>query len=250
MTSPLIIVVGADKGGVGKTTVTRALHSWMDTPAMAQLPRPRVLDGQYPRGDLASFCPGAAIVNVTDITDQMQIFDTLDGVTIIDIPAGQLGLMLRACDEARLLEDVKAGALRMALLHVLGPSLSSLDEIGEATAMLGTAARHFIVKNYINETKFFEWDTSSQYAATLRALSPVTIEIPHLATEAAEAVQQAKMPFIDFCRADNGPDGRPRSRTLRGHVARWLDRSWAGFDRVGLGTLIAETFAQPAPKPE
>lgn len=246
MTSPLIIIVGADKGGVGKTTVTRALRSWMDTPSMQHLQRPRVLDGQYPRGDLIQFCPGAEIVNVTDIADQMRIFDTLEGVTVIDIPAGQLGLMLRACDEARLLEDVKAGTLRMALLHVLGPSLSSMDEIGEATSMLGTAARHFIVKNYINETKFFEWDTSSQYAAALRALSNVTIEVPHLATEAAEAVQQATMPFVDFCRPGVGPDGKERSRTLRGHVAKWLERTWAGFDHVGLGGLIEETFEKPS----
>jgi hypothetical protein len=242
MTSPLIIVVGADKGGVGKTTVTRALRAWLETPAFAELPRPRMLDGQFPRGDLVNFCPGAAIINVTDISDQMRIFDVLEGVTIIDIPAGQLGFMLRACDEASLLEDVRSGALRLALLHVLGPSISSLDEIAEATDLLGAAARHFIVKNYINETKFFEWDAASRYAATLRALAGVTIEIPHLATEAAEAVQQAKLPFVDFCRPGTDADGKPRSRTLRGHTAKWLDRTWASFERVGLGTMIRETF--------
>jgi hypothetical protein len=156
-------------------------------------------------------------------------------VTIVDIPAGLLGYTLKACDEARLLDDVKSGALRMALLHVLGPSISSLDEIGDALALLGTSAKHLIVKNHINETEFFEWDKDSQYAQSLRALADVTIEVPHLDTTSNEAVQQAKTSFIGFA-------GGTASRTLRGRVAKWLDRTWIGFDKVGLGKMIEETF--------
>src|SRR5260370_5966750 len=136
MNTPLVIIIGADKGGVGKTHVCRSLRDYMETPKLKAFPRPRLLDGQFPRGDMAQFCPGAEIINITDISDQMKVFDTLSGVTIVDIPAGLLGYTLKACDDARLLDDVRSGALRMALLHVLGPSVSSLAEIGEATAML------------------------------------------------------------------------------------------------------------------
>ena len=235
MASPLIIFVGADKGGVGKTHVTRALRDYMDTPPHVSLPRPRLLDGQFPRGDLVQFCPDASIINITSISDQMKMFDTLEGVTIVDIPAGLLGYTITACDEARLLDDVRSGALRMALLHVLGPSISSLDEISEAIALLGASAKHFIVKNHINETNFFEWDKDSTYAASLRALAEVTIEIPHLDTTTNEAIQQARTSFIGFA-------GGTASRTLRGRAAKWLDRSWSGFDKVGIGPLIQETF--------
>jgi hypothetical protein len=235
MGSPLIILIGADKGGVGKTHVTRALRDYMDTPPQKDFPRPRLLDGQFPRGDLHNFHPEAEIINITDISDQMKVFDTLGGVTMVDIPAGLLGFTLAACDEARLLDDVRSGALRMALLHVLGPSISSLDEIGEAVAMLGTSAQHFIVKNHINETNFFEWDKDSTYAASLRALANVTIEVPHLDTTTNEAVQQARTSFIGFA-------GGTASRTLRGRTAKWLDKTWSGFDKVGLGRLIEETF--------
>ena len=235
MGSPLIILVGADKGGVGKTHVTRALRDYMDTPPHKDFPRPRLLDGQFPRGDLHNFHAEAEIINITDISDQMKIFDTLTGVTMVDIPAGLLGFTLHACDEARLLDDVRSGALRMALLHVLGPSISSLDEISEAIALLGASAKHFIVKNHINETNFFEWDKDSGYARSLRALQDVTIDVSHLDTVSNEAVQQAKSPFIDFI-------GGVSSRTLRGRVAKWLERTVAEFDRVGLGKMIEETF--------
>jgi hypothetical protein len=235
MSSPLIIVVGADKGGVGKTHVCRAVRDYMETPSLKAFPRPRMLDGQFPRGDLVQFCPGTEVINITDISDQMKVFDTLSGVTIVDVPAGLLGYTLKACDDARLLDDVRAGTLRMALLHVLGPSVSSLDEIGDATALLGASAKHFIVKNHINETNFFEWDQNSSYAQSLRALADVTISVPHLDTISNEAVQQSKSPYIEFVSST-------ASRTLRGRVAKWLERTCADFDRVGLGTLIDATF--------
>jgi hypothetical protein len=237
VTAPLIIIVGADKGGVGKTHVCRALRDFMEIPNLRDYPRPRMLDGQYPRGDMIQFCPGAEIINITDIADQMKVFDTLTGVTMVDIQAGQLGFMLRACDEARLLDDVKDGLLRMALIHVIGPSISSLDEIAEATALLGVSAKHFIVKNHVNETNFFEWDQNSSYARSLRALANVTIEVPHLDTVSNEAVQQAKVSFVAFA-----ANADKYSRTLRGRVAKWLERTCVEFDRVGLGALIEDTF--------
>jgi hypothetical protein len=235
MPKPLIIMVGADKGGVGKTHVCRALRDYMDRPDMSDLPKPALFDGQFPRGDLVQFHHEAQIINITETPDQMKLFDSLSGVTIVDIPAGQLGYTLRACDDARLLEDVKSGAINMALLHVLGPSVASLGEVTDAMALLGTDAKHFIVKNHINETNFFEWDQNSSYAASLRALAHITISVPHLNTTANEAVQQAKQAFVEFI-ASNA------SRTLRGQIAKWLEKTWAGFDQVGLGHMIEETF--------
>jgi hypothetical protein len=232
MSKPTVIVVGADKGGVGKTQVTRVLRAYFDRPDLASAPRPRMLDGQYPRGDLARFCPEAQIVNITDVADQMKIFDALEGVTIVDIAAGLLGHMLGACDDAMLFEDVKAGRLNLVLLHVLGPSISSLDEIGDAVRMLGDSARHLIVKNHINATRFFDWDHDSKYAASLRALESITINIPPLDPVANEAVQQLGWPFLSFVESD-------KSRIQRGLVAKWLKTAFAEFDRIGLGQLIA-----------
>jgi hypothetical protein len=101
--------------------------------------------------------------------------------------------------------------------------------------MLGTSAKHFIVKNHINETNFFEWDQDSSYARSLRALADITISVSHLDTVSNEAVQQSKSPYIDFVASK-------ASRTLRGRVAKWLERTCTEFDRVGLGRLIEETF--------
>lgn len=232
MRKPVVVIVGADKGGVGKTQVCRALCDYLDSPTFVGIDTPRILDSQYPKGDLVQFRPGAEVINITSVQDQMKIFDQLAGITVVDVAAGLLGTTMRALDDARLLDDVREGSLRVALLHVLGPSIASLSEIAEATAMLGIHASHFIVKNYINETNYFEWDQSSDYAKSLKALERVTIEVPHLDAIANEAVQQAGQSFVAFA-------GSKASRTLRGHVARWLERTWSSFDGVGLAKLIA-----------
>jgi MinD superfamily P-loop ATPase len=88
-------VVGADKGGVGKTTVSRTLLDYFE---VKHIPT-RAFDTESPRGTLKRFHPDITeIVDVTTTSDQMQIFDTLNGtsplVTAIDVRAGLMSSML------------------------------------------------------------------------------------------------------------------------------------------------------------
>jgi hypothetical protein len=89
MAKPVVIVVGADKGGVGKTTVSRTLLDYFDA---NNIPT-RAFDTESPRGTLKRFHPDITeIVDMTTTSDQMKIFDTLNAaapsVTVIDVRAG------------------------------------------------------------------------------------------------------------------------------------------------------------------
>ena len=91
MAKPAVIIVGADKGGVGKTTVARTL---LDYFGAHQTPT-RAFDTESPRGTLKRFHPDITeIVDMTTTSDQMKIFDTLNAaspsVTVIDVRAGLL----------------------------------------------------------------------------------------------------------------------------------------------------------------
>src|ERR1700704_4106636 len=91
MAKPAVIVVGADKGGVGKTTVSRTL---LDYFSANNVPT-RAFDTESPRGTLKRFHPDVTeIVDMTSTSDQMKIFDTLNSagpsVTVIDVRAGLL----------------------------------------------------------------------------------------------------------------------------------------------------------------
>ena len=160
MAKPAVILVGADKGGVGKTTVARTL---LDYFTAHQVPI-RAFDTEAPRGTLKRFHPDITeVVDVTQVADQMKIFDTLANatadVTVIDVRAGLLSSTLRALNEIGFLDSAKKGQITFAVFHILGPSIASLDEIAETAKTVGDA-NYFLVKNFINNTTFFEWDLS------------------------------------------------------------------------------------------
>ena len=98
---PTVILVGADKGGVGKTTIARALIDYLAVNGV----HTRAFDTEFPRGTLHRFHPEeTTIVDLLSTSDQMKVIDTLNTaqvkVTVIDVRAGGLSLALEALRDA------------------------------------------------------------------------------------------------------------------------------------------------------
>jgi len=244
MAKPTIIVVGADKGGVGKTTVSRTL---LDYFTAHQVPT-RAFDSEAPKGTLKRFHPDCTdVVDVTSIPDQMRIFDTLSdaSVTVIDVRAGLLSPTLRALRDIGFLDAVKKGQFTFLVFHILGSSIASLNEI-EDTSQFTTDAKYFLVKNYFNNTTFFEWDQATHANYFKKLKDAVEITIPKLNEMAYEQVEVASVPFLTFV-ANKGPKGDSAnySFVLRGYVRHWLGNVWAEYDRIKLNDIIAATPANP-----
>lgn len=244
MARPAVILVGADKGGVGKTTVARTL---LDYFGANQIPT-RAFDTEAPRGTLKRFHPGATeIVDVTAVGDQMKIFDTLGSstarVTVIDVRAGLLSATLQALSDIGFLESAKKGQIAFAVFHILGPSIASLQEIAETSRFVGDAS-YFLVKNFINNTTFFEWDpaTYNSYFKQIKGAQEITI--PKLNEMACEQVEVASVPYVSFVSSKNAKgEVANYSFVLRGYVRHWLGQVWSEYDRVKLIDLVA-------PRPE
>src|SRR6266478_5975929 len=240
MAKPAVILVGADKGGVGKTTVARTL---LDYFTAHQVPT-RAFDTEVPRGTLKRFHPDLTdVVDVTHVPDQMRIFDTLNAaeaaVTVIDVRAGLLSPTLRALRDIGFIEAAKKGQITFAVFHILGPSIASLDEIAETAAYLGDA-KYFMVKNFINNTHFFEWDEATHSSYFKRIKDAIEITIPKLNEMATEQVELASVPYLSFI-ANKKLSGEAASYSfvLRGYVRHWLGNVWAEYDRIKLTDLVA-----------
>src|SRR5262249_17373821 len=126
--TPTVILVGADKGGVGKTTVARTLLDYLSA---KNIPA-RAFDTEAPKGTLKRFHPDSTdVVDVTSAADQVKIFDTLttSEVTVIDVRAGLLSTTLEVLRDIGFLDVAKSGAVRLMVFHILGPSLTSLVQI-------------------------------------------------------------------------------------------------------------------------
>jgi hypothetical protein len=240
MAKPTVILVGADKGGVGKTTVARTL---LDYFGAHQTPV-RAFDTESPRGTLKRFHPEVTeVVDVSAVADQMKIFDTLGSadarVTVIDVRAGLLSATLQVLRDIGFIESARKGQITFAVFHILGPSIASLNEIAETAQSVGDAS-YFLVKNRINDTTFFEWDPATYNSYFKQIKGAAEISIPRLNEMACEQVEVASQPFVSFI-ANKNAKGEPAnySFVLRGYVRHWLGNVWGEYDRVKLIDLAA-----------
>ena len=233
---PAVILVGSDKGGVGKTTVTRTLLDYYRAKKV-----PTSAYDTSPHGTLKRFHPDVTeVVDIASIPDQMRVFDTLKAsdVTLIDIRAGLLYSTLSALQDIGFIEAARKGEVSLGVFHLLGPSISSLNEIGEIAKFVN-GTNYFLVKNMINNTSYFEWDPATYDSYFKKAKGVQQVTIPHLNEMACEQVELASVPFTTFV-ANKKPGGESASYSfvLRGYVRHWLNTVWREYDRIKLSEVM------------
>jgi hypothetical protein len=146
---PVVLLIGADKGGVGKTTIARTVLDYLNarnTPA-------RAFDSEFPRGTLKRFHPKVSeVIDLETAADQIKVIDTLATsdvkVSIVDVRAGLLSDALKTFAQVGFFDLVDAGEFNFILFHVIGPSIASLEEIGEIRPYVA-GRDYFLVKNFI-----------------------------------------------------------------------------------------------------
>ncbi|UGY23699.1 hypothetical protein HU675_0038100 [Bradyrhizobium septentrionale] len=215
---PHVIIVGADKGGVGKTTVSRTLRDYFHAHGISV----RAFDTEAPNGVFKRFHPDVEVVDLTQSDDQMKVFDKLREaqVTLIDIRATLLSTTLATLSEIGFLDGVKEGRLRISVVHVIGSSQASFDEI-DATAKAVEGATHHVLLNHTNGTKF----------AGLPASAKDAIVIPQLNTMANDTIDRLGVGFEAYI-AD-----KSQSEVLQGYARAWLKKVYAAYDKVALNAL-------------
>ncbi len=248
MTKNSLFVIGADKGGVGKTTVARSL---LDYFAATGVPA-RAFDTEYPRGTLKRFFPDVTeVVDFTSVADQMRILDTIrtsKNSTVIDVRAGQLSPTLKLFKQVGLFDALKRADVNLIVLHVLGPSISSLSEIDEIASFV-PAEKYILVKNFINDSKFFDWSKSTSESYFPNSRNVAKIIVPKLNELAYEQIERAGVSFLTFIANQTQKQKYDFSFVLRGYVRHWLAAIWGEFVRVNLLDLIDPAAAQSSAKP-
>jgi hypothetical protein len=244
---PTLILVGADKGGVGKTTISRSILDYLARKNVVS----RAFDTENPRGTLHRFYPNITeVIDLNQVADQMKILDTLDTanvrLTLVDLKAGNLGRALNTFEKIGVLEAARAGHFDLGLIHVIGPAIASMDEIAEISKYIH-GINYVVARNFINETSFFEWDPKTYKRYFARVKDQDEIDIPKLNEMAYEQVDLAGVTFKDFIenKAADGSQGN-FSFVLRGYVRRWCYEIDQEYERLSLLQNLLSSSRTPA----
>ena len=219
-TLPTVVIVGADKGGVGKTTLSRVTLDYFSAQGIAT----RAFDTESPKGDLVRFHPSITeVVDLRNSDDQVKVFDSIgtNALTLIDIRAGLLSDTLTLLKEIGFMDMVQEGRVNTAVMHVIGSTLTSFREI-EGTSKILTGAKHCIVLNRNNSAEFFKG--IDEVAREALSLGTAVIDVPMLDPRAMEHVDAASVPFGEF-------EKDPKySFVMRGKVRHWEKQVFAQLD--------------------
>ncbi len=230
---PTLILVGADKGGVGKTTMSRTILDYCARKNVLT----RAFDTEVPRGSLHRFYPNITeVIDLSNVAHQMRVLDTMETanvpVTVVDLKAGNLSYSLDLFERIGVLEAARNGQFTLGLVHVIGSSIASLDEIAEISKYLA-GVEYVLARNTINETNFFEWDDATYRKYFSAIPKSQEIIIPKLNEMAYEQVDVAGVTFRDFIdnRNADGSVGK-FSFVLRGYVRKWCSEIDDEFSRL------------------
>jgi hypothetical protein len=217
---PTVVIVGADKGGVGKTTLSRVLLDYFKAQGLDV----KAYDTESPKGNLVRFFPDVTeVVDLRDSNDQIKVFDSIarSKVTLIDMRAGLLSDTLALLEEIGFFDLARSGKINLAFMHLIGSTIASFSEI-ESTADVLAGLNHFLVLNRTSTAEFFKMIDSVGKEALKRGSG--IIEIPMLDPVATEHVEAASVGFGDF---EKDP---AYSFVMRGKVRTWLKKANAQID--------------------
>jgi hypothetical protein len=233
MIKPTLVVIGSQKGGVGKTTTARLLTHWLENQKRQYF----CFDTESPNGSLSRFYPDVSeIVDVNETEGQMKIFDPLlsrneNFTYMIDLRAGIMFDFLDTMENLFIMKDVREGAFRMYFLHVLGASLESLQEVKQTMSRF-EGARHVVVRNLGAGGEFSGW-TDSDIRSDFLAKGGIELTIPPLDPVAYRSVDQSSSSYNQYV-ANERQDGATadNSYILRAYVRHWLVQCDLQMDKL------------------
>jgi hypothetical protein len=221
---PTVVFVVADKGGVGKTTVSRALLSYFKENGVET----KAYDTETPDGTLVHFhADQTKVVNLSDPEGMVEVFDDMarTPLTVVDGHARLMTPLLINLRDLGFLDMVKDEKLKVVVFHVVGSNVASFQEIGSAREILKDA-KHYVLLNRTNDANFFE-GIDGVSKDDLKKADGI-LEIPQLVAVATQNVEASRQSFRDFSK------DMKHSLTVRRFVDLWLKKVYAQFDKAKL----------------
>ncbi|CAK0747684.1 putative Chromosome partitioning protein ParA [Gammaproteobacteria bacterium] len=228
-----LILVHGDKGGVGKSTLSRAVLDYL----YRKIRIPVVYDADCRNSQVYRFYKDIFPVNQLDLRIRGAFDKILDKLSegkkttekysvFVDLPA-QAGKDLdEALSEMRFVDALDSIHARATVLFVIGRSMDSVNALQIASNIFGTSADFVVIKNgFFGEPDHYTLYDSSQIRQNLLKGGAKELLIPVLWGDAYDAVDRLNLPFFKVAESE-----LPLSTKAR--VSSWLDKFDAQFEKI------------------
>lgn len=251
------VMVLTDKGGTGKSTMTRAIADRYARDDIKAL----LVDGDGEVGQLYQhYCKldtdgnpatqkagdGVMTMRVTGAEKERdKLLAMLDydlPVVLVDMPAASLTALAKFDAEVGFFDELQRSGYRPTMVNVLSPFQSSTRTVQQMVELADKHADYVAVVNrwFGDDEDFYMWfgDGNGNPPSRGRAMLPdfggSEIDLPKLQAGVMVAIDDRMMRF-----SDAAADGSPLTRAQRSRLIRWMKDTDAQLDKVadkiGLG---------------
>lgn len=227
-----IHLIGGEKGGVGKSLVSRLLAQYL-----IDHQRPFIgFDSDRSHGALMRFYAGYASPVRVDRYDTLDAIieaavEDPDRTVLVDLAAQTQEPLQRWIDESGVLEVAAETGVTLRYWHVMDNGRDAVDLLGKVLAAYGDRVQHVLVRNQLRGDDFKLLEASPAYAQA-QALGAASLSIKHLNDAVMQKIDATNSSFWAASQAAD-KDATGLGMMDRQRVKVWLRDAYAGLAQVG-----------------
>lgn len=242
------VMVLTDKGGTGKSMLTRAIADRYARDSIKAL----LIDGDGEVGQLFQFycrvdekgkpvkqSAGNGVLTMRFTGDEKErdkLFAMIDydlPVVLVDMPAASLTALAKMDAEVGFFDELNRSGYRLTLINVLSPFQSSTRTVKQMIDLAGKKADYVAVINrwFGDNEDFYMWlgdsnNPPSQGRKMLPDIGGIEIELPKIQTGVLVAMDDLMLTFSDACESPS------LSRPHRSRLIRWMKDTDIQLDKI------------------
>lgn len=224
-TTKTIVLVGGDKGGVGKSTVARSLVEFYQREKSSFV----AFDGDDTNPTLTRFFKAAERLYTKSPKGFEPLINNLEtdkAIQLVDLGAGTSTILLQFADQTGFIDVAMANGAKVTFVFVLAPGLDSINLLKILSEQYGDKLNYVIARNNAIPGTWDLWDGSQTKKRLIGELEAIEIEIPKLDAEAYSFVDKKNLPWSEAAKSKEVP------LASRSYVFRWAEKLSAEFDKA------------------
>jgi hypothetical protein len=212
-----VILIGGDKGGVGKSCVARVTNEFFENKGVPAI----AYDGDSTNPTFTRFCPKAIRLDTRHVKGFEPLINNLEAPEshqIVDLGAGTSAILEQFADHTGFIDMAEQMRAKITFIFVLAPSADSIGLLKRLSEAYGQKFQYLIVRNNAIPGTWQLWEESKTRARILNELGGREITMPALDAETFSAIDKTSVSFMTAATDKRLP------LALRSYVFRWQQK--------------------------